>query len=377
METTTTQSVPATRVISPSPTPNDACTNRDSYFGRTSGTHTTGLSSSTGNDTLETEHGRARPRSRSPQLHRNISSSTTTTDKDHDQSEQQHLSPKSAGGMGSSYWRNLSRSPSPLGLIPLHRHWRSFIHRHEIPRKALHVSIGFVTLGLFATGAQTTAIHPPLLTALIPITAVDFLRMHYPPLNRLYIRALGAFMRESEAHDKYNGVISYLAGAWVVLRFCPKDVAVVSILLLSWCDTAASTFGRLWGRYTPRVRKGKSLAGTLAAFITGVGAACVFWVLVAPRVPAEWNMGSNAFAFQASLSLPPVMAKGLLGWSEDQACVGGSVATAIVAVVSGCVAAVSEAIDVFGLDDNLTIPLLSGLGLSAFFWCFGAASVGS
>lgn len=82
--------------------------------------------------------------------------------------------------MGSSYWRNLSRSPSPLGLIPLHREWRTFIHRHEIPRKALHVSIGFFTLGLFVSGAQTSAIHPPLLTALLPIFAIDFVRMHYP-----------------------------------------------------------------------------------------------------------------------------------------------------------------------------------------------------
>ncbi len=35
-----------------------------------------------------------------------------------------HLSPSSAG---TSYWREFSRSPSPLGLIPIHRHWRSFV----------------------------------------------------------------------------------------------------------------------------------------------------------------------------------------------------------------------------------------------------------
>ena len=37
--------------------------------------------------------------------------------------------------VGSSYWRSLSRSPSPLGLIPIHQHWRSFVsivfHRLE------------------------------------------------------------------------------------------------------------------------------------------------------------------------------------------------------------------------------------------------------
>lgn len=92
-----------------------------------------------------------------------------------------HLSPASAAmGLGREYWRQLSRSPSPLGLIPIHREWRTFIHKHEIPRKFLHVSIGFFTLYLYCTGAQTSAIHPPLLAALIPIFTVDFLRMRWP-----------------------------------------------------------------------------------------------------------------------------------------------------------------------------------------------------
>jgi diacylglycerol kinase (CTP) len=59
-----------------------------------------------------------------------------------------------------------------------------------------------------------------------------------------------------------------------------RDIAVVSILILSWADTAASTIGRLWGRYTPplprripylglRFAPRKSTAGYAAAWITG------------------------------------------------------------------------------------------------------------
>lgn len=177
-------------------------------------------------------------------------------------------------------------------------------------------------------------------------------------------------MRESEAHDKYNGVISYLAGAWAVMRFCQKDVAVLSILLLSWCDTAASTFGRLWGKYTPRVRKGKSLAGTLAAFVVGIIAALVFWGWIAGTVPQEWNEGEGGFAFGGFLTLRPEL-RSLLGWSKHQATIDGHAALAIVSVVSGLVASGSEAVDLWGLDDNLTIPILCGIALGAFFWAFG------
>lgn len=44
--------------------------------------------------------------------------------------QRDHLSPSSALGMGTAYWRGLSRSPSPLGLIPIHREWRHFVRLH-------------------------------------------------------------------------------------------------------------------------------------------------------------------------------------------------------------------------------------------------------
>lgn len=284
------------------------------------------------------------------------------------------LSPASAypQGFGSSYWRNLSRSPSPLGLIPIHREWRAFIHKHEVPRKILHVSIGFLTLWLYYAGAQPTQIHPVLLSLLIPIFTVDVIRFRWPAFNRLYIRILGPFMRESEAHDRFNGVIMYLAGVWATMRFCRKDVALMSVLLLSWCDSAASTFGRLWGKYTPRVRRGKSLAGSLAAFVVGVGAALLFWGLIAPSgYGSEMNGGANSFAFEGTLTLPRQVREAL-GLGGKQASIDGVLALGVLSLITGLAASVSEAIDLWGFDDNLTIPILCGIELGAFLWGFGS-----
>lgn len=277
-----------------------------------------------------------------------------------------HLSPAAAN---KNYWREMSRSPSPLGLIPIHQKWRSFIHRHEIPRKILHVSIGFLTIYLYCTGTQTSQIHPVLFALLVPIAATDVIRHRYPSVNRFYIRCLGAFMRESEV-DGWNGVISYLLGAWIVLRFVPKDVGVMSVLLLSWCDTAASTFGRLWGHRTWRVRRGKSLAGSIAALITGVITAGLFWGWLAPLMPASYDSGPNAFAFQGMLTLP-AQVRGLLGWSEEQSSITGVVALGTMSLWAGIVASASEAIDFFGWDDNLTIPVLCSAGLWGFLKIFG------
>lgn len=356
-----------------------------------------------GADEEDPELYRARSRSRSPQLERNLkmtamngniltqdksglsstAASTLTKRKNEEaiietpngaaKAPNGFLSPDSAypQGFGSAYWRNLSRSPSPLGLIPIHREWRAFVHKHEVPRKLLHVSIGFVTLYLYRAGFQTPQIHPVLFAALIPIFTIDLVRFRWHAFNRLYIKVVGAFMRESEAHDRFNGVISYLAGAWAVMRFCRKDVAVVSVLLLSWCDTAASTFGRMWGKYTPRIRRGKSFAGSLAACTVGIMIAVLFWGFIdPPSKNTHSNVGIYSFAFTGTLALPTGVRK-LLVLSEEQASIDGSMALCVISIVTGLVASVSEAIDLWDLDDNLTIPILSGLGLGGFLWAFG------
>jgi diacylglycerol kinase (CTP) len=277
-----------------------------------------------------------------------------------------HLSPPTSAPAGWS-WRDFSRSPSPLGLIPIHRHWRTFVHKHEVPRKALHVSVGFIVIWLYLIGAQTHTVAPYLLYALIPIAALDYLRHNVPSLNRAYVTVVGALMRESE-FSRYNGVIFYLLGAWIVLYWFPKDVGMMGTMLLSWCDTAASTFGRLYGRYTPRIRRGKSLAGSLAAFLVGMGTAWWFWGWLVPtRGPFP---GDETFMFTGALHLPHIVADAV-GLSDTQASISGTAAIAIMSVWSGFVASASEVVDLFGLDDNLTIPVLSGLGIWGFLKIFG------
>ncbi|EIW69755.1 hypothetical protein TREMEDRAFT_73615 [Tremella mesenterica DSM 1558] len=226
---------------------------------------------------------------------------------------------------------SIKRKPSP-GVTPKN------VVDWEIPRKTLHSSIGFLTLLLNHLNPPTLR---PLLTVLttilVGVSTADILRFRYPAFAELWELTVGFLMRESE-RQKVNGVIWYLAGVIFVLALYPRDVAVVSILTLSWSDTTASTIGRLWGRYTPPLpahfpglkllpfAPRKSLAGFLAATITGVFICLGFW---AKGSGGKWAV------------LESVM---------------GLFATAGVVGVGG---AVVEALDL-GLDDNLTLPILSG-----------------
>lgn len=223
--------IPATpRVISPSPTPSDA-SNRDGYFSSrvsssrisSPGTISEAVEDNETSDPSDPELQRARSRSRNPSVLRRNNTIEVETNNildgkskaptsnginrptrrkpdprpEKSRETKGHLSPQSANaGFGRDYWRQLSRSPSPLGLIPIHEEWRKFvgvvalsvvvhqltdhqIHKHEIPRKVLHVAIGFLTIILYLRGVQPASIHPILLSMLIPIFLVDVVRLHY------------------------------------------------------------------------------------------------------------------------------------------------------------------------------------------------------
>ena len=77
--------------------------------------------------------------------------------------------------------------------------------------------------------------------------------------------------------------------------------------------------------------------------------------------------------FTGRLNLLPDSIKGLVGWTADtsSAVITGPLALGVMSFVSGIVAAGSEFVDIFGWDDNLTIPVLSGFGLWGFLKVFG------
>lgn len=131
----------------------------------------------------------------------------------------------------------------------------------------------------------------------------------------------------------------------------PRDIAALSIIYLSWTDPTASICGRLWGQYTPRCGN-KSLAGSTGSWITGSLVTYFFFgtwqyshsLSTAPLYPTSYDLNTS--------QLPLVM----------------------LSLYGGFVAAFSEFIgDSLGLDDNLTIPVVSACMLWIPLIGFGLA----
>lgn len=224
--------------------------------------------------------------------------------------------------------------------IPSHQKFSKLIHKHEVPRKVMHVSIGFLTLWLYTQGIQLVQVTPVLTALLVMVGSADILRFQSQEFNKLYIKYMGFLMREKEVSQSYNGVIWYLVGLIVVFLIFPKDISLLAVLLLSWADTAASTIGRKYGKYTIKFGN-KSLAGSLAAFITGV--------------LSSWLLYQNFIPLYSYNNLPNDIM-----WTPQSS----KVTFPVLAIVIGFAGALSEAVDF--VDDNLTIPILSAI----FIWVF-------
>ncbi|KAJ7101419.1 hypothetical protein B0H15DRAFT_919781 [Mycena belliarum] len=271
----------------------------------------------------------------------------------------------------------------------------------EIPRKVFHSSIGFVTLGLYLTPSMSPrTVTLVLWSALAVIAPTDFVRLRSPAVERVYERLLGFLMRESERHGT-NGTLWYILGVNFALTFYPIDVATVAILILSWADTAASTLGRMYGPRTPPLPSSlslawlpawenirvaprrlwlpfaprKSTAGFLAACTTGALVALVFWGGVA----GLRNYLRSTGGAWAGRWVPEGVIGGLgvnAGVAQTTPArfgVDGWVALLALVLFAGVVSGVAEALDLGGLDDNLTLPIISGGALMLFFRVWGWA----
>ena len=149
--------------------------------------------------------------------------------------------------------------------------------------------------------------------------------MSHPAFNNGTIRFWKSILRDGE-QNSLTGVPYYIASALLAFAIFPEPIAILSILYLACGDPAASLFGILYGKKWIRFSNGKSLVGTLAAIL--VCLACSFVVLL-------------TYPWEFPLDFSKLVAMAFLG-----SIAGGT----------------TELIPV-EVDDNLSIPLVSGFVL--------------
>ena len=204
-----------------------------------------------------------------------------------------------------------------------------------MPRKVFHSLAGCATLLFYVLGFQTSDFIIPFIISALGFFLQDFFRLRNPGLNDWLIDKFRIFMRPSERHQ-YNGIIFYQLGLLFLFVVFPKDICIMGTLFLSWGDTFASFVGRELGKYTPKISDRKSVAGCIGSFVVGWLSCYLFYGYLVPTFRVD---------------LP-----GQLMWTPQTS----TLSLHSYAFASGVICSVSEAFDLFNIDDNLTIPVLGG-----------------
>lgn len=175
---------------------------------------------------------------------------------------------------------------------------------------------------------------PPAVSLTILVLAwgvfvpLDFFRQKYPALNDWAMHAFKPIMRQSEV-KKLAGTTYLLTGVLIVYLIFPRPIVALTLLFLAFADPIASYFGILYGK--DKIFGHKSIQGFIAAFFV-CAAVCMFYLM------------ANNYLMDRLL---------------------------VVSLFAGLVGAFAELIPIGKLDDNLTLPVMSAIGLSILFYFFG------
>ncbi|CAM9269810.1 unnamed protein product [Discosporangium mesarthrocarpum] len=201
-------------------------------------------------------------------------------------------------------------------------HWR---------RRLQHAACGLaVTASYQWLVTESNNVVTVIVISCSGLVVLHGLRSHHKAVNDAYIRLMAPLLRPHEVHG-LPGAFWFLLGAAVAVALFPKPVALQSILHLSLGDPAASLVGISLGSSSRVLARGKSIAGLMAAFV-----ACTL----------------------ASLSL----FLSLLGPGQRGPVI-------ILAGMGGVSGALGEALPL-GMDDNFSMPVVSGLLFLMLHWCW-------
>lgn len=139
---------------------------------------------------------------------------------------------------------------------------------HNIGRKIYHLSGGLLFIALYVRLGRTAGLCT-LLGFFVLSTVLDLLRLRVRAFNNFMYRHFSLFLRESE-RGKITGTPWYVLGILCAAAFYDAPVAVYAVAFLAVGDVSATTIGERWG--SVKISGVKSLQGTIA-FIVAASAA--------------------------------------------------------------------------------------------------------
>ena len=160
--------------------------------------------------------------------------------------------------------------------------------RQEIIRKAIHLSINsFIPLVYLFLNIPKLWMAVATGIGSIVIVIIDIGRTRNGWISKIFGKLFNKMLRSHELEGKLTGASYVFIGSFISISIFPKEIAVLALLFTAIGDTVAALYGRKFGKL--RIWN-KTLEGSLAGLII-----CFIIALFFPQIPNIIKF-SGAFA---------------------------------------------------------------------------------
>ena len=168
-----------------------------------------------------------------------------------------------------------------------------------LKRGLFHIG-GVLTIAITALFLPRMALLVSLGLISLASLAVEFLRFRIAAINRAFQSVFRPLLREYEA-SRLTGASYIFIASFLAFLIFEKDIAVLAICFLAVGDAVAALVGKYMGG-TKII--GKSLQGDIACFLSCLAAGFVFYYAGLNISPIMVLFGATAAAIVQSMPLP-------------------------------------------------------------------------